>query len=582
MKGFLLPCLATASLAVFPLGAQSIRDLAAERGLRFGAAVDPSHFSESLYSDTLAREFNQVEPENAMKFGPTHPGLNVYSFASADSIAAFAAAHGMALRGHTLVWHSNLPSWLTGATWTTAQLSNILQDHISTVVGHYKDQVFAWDVVNEAFNDNGTLRSTIWSNSPGIGLAGTAYIEQAFRWARAASPKAYLYYNDYNAESTGVKSDAVYAMAKDFKARGVPLDGIGMQMHLTSAAPNLTGIEANMRRLADLGLMIDITELDVRLTVNSSGIASDALLATEAQTYHDIVAVCLKIPLCRGVQTWGFTDKYSWVPGTYPGLGAALEFDAGYRPKPAYASMVGALSNTPPVLAAADLVSAASYGGGSVSPGEIVALFNTNPGPAALAVADFTDGRLPTSLSGVRLLFDGIAAPLLYTVTGQTAAIAPFFLAGRSTTQMQYEYKGIQSAAVTVAVSPVHPALFAANASGSGPGAILDLAYHPVTAANPARRGGYVILYATGAGLTSPLPGDGQLATDTASLSARATVTIGGVDCAVSYAGAAPGLVAGGAQVNVLVSAGVPSGEQPVVLTVGGVSSPASVTVFVE
>src|SRR6202030_256025 len=137
---------------------------------------------------------------------------------------AFARAHNMAVRGHTLVWYNQNPSWLTGGNFTPDQLASQLHDHIAAVVGHYAGQVYAWDVVNEAFNDNGTMRSTIWSDTPGIGLPGTAYIEQAFRWAHAADPRALLFYNDYNGETVNSKSDAIYRMAQDFKARGVPID----------------------------------------------------------------------------------------------------------------------------------------------------------------------------------------------------------------------------------------------------------------------------------------------------------------------------------------------------------------------
>src|SRR5262249_40944013 len=154
-----------------------------------------------------------------MKFGPIHPARTTYNFGPADALVAFARTNKMAVRGHTLVWHSQNPGWLTGGGFTPTQLSDILQEHINAVVSHYAGQVYAWDVVNEAFNDNGTLRSTFWSDAPGIGLAGTAYIEQTFRWAHAADPAALLFYNDYSAEQINTKSDAIYKMAQDFKAR---------------------------------------------------------------------------------------------------------------------------------------------------------------------------------------------------------------------------------------------------------------------------------------------------------------------------------------------------------------------------
>jgi endo-1,4-beta-xylanase len=256
---------------------------------------------------------------------------------------AFAQAHGMAVRGHTLVWHNQRPKWLTSGTFTSEQLFSILQDHIKTVVGHYAGKVYAWDVVNEAFETDGSLRKTMWSNAPGIGLEGTGYIEQALKWAHAADPKALLFYNDYNAETMNAKSDAIFKMALDLKARGVPLDGIGLQMHVGAKPPSLDGMESNMKRIADLGLQVQITELDVKLLVDSSGAATPELLETQAKVYHDIVALCVKNPRCTAIQTWGFTDKYSWIPGSSKGNGAALEFDANYQPKPAYHAIVEAM-----------------------------------------------------------------------------------------------------------------------------------------------------------------------------------------------------------------------------------------------
>lgn len=337
-------CFVAAVLACsVPLAAQPLRELAGQRGVRIGAAVNPSRLSEALYAGTLAREFNQIEPENATKFGPIHPGPASYNFGPPDSIVSFARDHQMAVRGHTLVWHSQNPAWLTSGNYTPEQLASILRDHINTVVGHYAGQVYAWDVVNEAFNDDGALRKTIWSDSPGIGLAGTAYIEQAFRWAHAADPKALLFYNDYSAEHTNAKSDAIYKMAQDFKSRGVPIHGIGLQMHLTDDIGSLTSMESNIKRITGLGLEVQFTELDVRLPIDSSGKPTDAALATQAQIYRDIVALCLKYPLCTAIQTWGFTDRYSWIPGRFRGTGAALEFDAAYQPKPAYDSIQRAL-----------------------------------------------------------------------------------------------------------------------------------------------------------------------------------------------------------------------------------------------
>lgn len=316
------------------LAAQPLRLMGDRQGICIGSAVDPSRFSDGAYVTTLAREFSQVEPENAMKFGPIHPQPGTYNFGPADAIVSFAQTNHMVVRGHTLVWYQQNPSWVTSGN-SPAQLTAILQDHIRTVVGRYAGQVYAWDVVNEAFNDDGTLRQTLWAAAFG----GAGYIEQAFQRAHAADPGARLFYNDYSADATNPKSDAIYQMARDFKARGVPIDGIGLQMHLTTSIGSPASMESNLRRLTELGLEVQITELDVRLPVDSFGNASDADLAAQARIYHDVTALCLRFSNCTAIQTWGFTDKYSWIPGVFTGYGAGLPFDAAYQAKPAYEAM---------------------------------------------------------------------------------------------------------------------------------------------------------------------------------------------------------------------------------------------------
>jgi endo-1,4-beta-xylanase len=206
-----------------------------------------------------------------MKFERVHPGPVSYNFEPADSLVAFAQSHRMAVRGHTLVWHHQFPSWLTSGGYSFVELSLILADHVYTVVKHFARQVYAGDVVNEAFNDDGSLRSTLWSDSPGIGLKGAAYIEQALQWAHAADPDALLFYNDFNAEPVNAKSDAIYRMARDFLSRGMPLNGIGLQMHLSVGPLPLDKIDENIGRLEDLGLQVQITELDVGLPVDAGG-----------------------------------------------------------------------------------------------------------------------------------------------------------------------------------------------------------------------------------------------------------------------------------------------------------------------
>jgi endo-1,4-beta-xylanase len=341
-------CHKHAATATPPASPATLRAAATLHNLTIGTAAAAAHLSDPQYAQILGSEFNQLEPENEMKFASIHPRPDSdpqpYNFAPADTLVAFAQAHSMLVRGHTLVWHRQVPDWIAKGSLTPDQLADALHRHIAAVLQHYGTQVYAWDVVNEAFNDDDTMRSTVWYDQPGIGFAGksTAYIEQAFRWAHEANPQAKLFYNDYDTEEINKKSDAIYTMAADFRQRGVPLDGIGFQMHLTlglDEPAKLSSLAQNMERFSALGLEIHITELDIRLPDNS-----EASLRKQAKLYGEIAAVCRVQASCKVIQTWGFTDKYSWIPSAFKGTGWALLWDDNFQKKPAYYTLVGALT----------------------------------------------------------------------------------------------------------------------------------------------------------------------------------------------------------------------------------------------
>ena len=188
------------------------------------------------------------------------------------------------------------------------------------MVGHYRGKIFAWDVVNEAFDEvhPGELRSTIWRDQPGIGLAGNgnSYIERCFGWAHEADPQALLFYNDAEAETINPKSDAVYAMVRDFRQRRVPIDGVGFQMHIASLHADVQSISANIKRFAALGVQVHITEMDVALPIDADGNPRPEDLQRQADIYREIATACVSHPGCTAIQTWGFTDKYSWIDRT--------------------------------------------------------------------------------------------------------------------------------------------------------------------------------------------------------------------------------------------------------------------------
>jgi len=239
-----------------------LRSLAEAHGILIGAAVDAEKLKrDAQYAETLSREFNILTPENAMKFDSVHPSRNEYDFSEPDAIVSFARANDMKVRGHTLVWHEALPSWIREGDFTPEEWRDILREHILTEAKHYKGQIYAWDVVNEAVEEDGSLRDTVWLQ--GI---GPEYLDLAFRWAHEADPEALLFYNDYGAEGLGSKSDAVYNLVKGLLERGVPIHGVGLQMHVSlEEPPNPQDVAANIKRLNDLGLEVHITEMDVRI-----------------------------------------------------------------------------------------------------------------------------------------------------------------------------------------------------------------------------------------------------------------------------------------------------------------------------
>jgi endo-1,4-beta-xylanase len=306
-----------------------LRDAAASARRLVGAAVFSSSLaSDAVYAGAAARHFNDLTAEREMKWDPTERTRGQFDFSGGDAIVAFAEAHGMQVKGHALLWHQATPSWVDALS--PAELRIAVEDHIRAVAGHYRGRVRSWDVVNEAIDDTSFgLRSTIFSRGLGPG-----YIAEAFRLARQADPEAELIYNDYSAEGMGGKSDAVYALVKDLEQRRVPIQGVGLQMHVAASGfPPLAEIAANMRRLGALGLKVNISEMDVRISSLPGDLA--ARLQRQREVYHDVVVVCVAEPACEAVTFWGFTDAHTWVDGFF-GPDDPLLFDVQYRVKPAF------------------------------------------------------------------------------------------------------------------------------------------------------------------------------------------------------------------------------------------------------
>ncbi|MCW3013180.1 MAG: 1,4-beta-xylanase [Solirubrobacterales bacterium] len=310
-----------------------LRELGKAHDITVGTAVDDAALrNEPGYREDLAREFGGLTPENAMKWDALEPQRGSLHWAAADRAVDFAGKHDMTVRGHTLVWHAQLPAWIADGKLGAADLRQVMRDHIATVMGRYKGRVRTWDVVNEVVADDGGLRKSVWSDT-----LGPVFVAEAFAAARRSDPKARLAINEIGAESLGPKSDTLYRIAKELKARGL-LDEVGFQSHFT-----LDGVPATMRknleRFAALGLDVAITEADVR--VRDPGTPEQ--LAVQGEVYADLVNTCRAVARCHALTVWGFTDRHSWIPESSPGYGSATLLDRELNPKPAYRDFAAAL-----------------------------------------------------------------------------------------------------------------------------------------------------------------------------------------------------------------------------------------------
>ncbi|MGA4964333.1 endo-1,4-beta-xylanase [Streptomyces pseudogriseolus] len=317
---------------------------AAPEGFVIGTAVaGGGHHLEQDYPDpftydreyrkVLGREFSSVSPENQMKWDYIHPERDRYDFGQADAIVEFARRNHQAVRGHTLLWHSQNPAWLEQGDFTKAELRDILREHITTVVGRYRGKIQQWDVANEIFDDQGNLRTqdNIWIRELGPGI-----VADAFRWAHKADPKAKLFFNDFNVEGVNAKSDAYYALVKDLRAQRVPVHGFSVQGHLSTRYGFPGDLADNLRRFDALGLETAVTELDVRMDVPEGSLPTPAQEKQQAEYYQRMLEGCLAVDGCNSFTIWGFTDKYSWVPVFFQGEGFATVMTDDFDRKPAY------------------------------------------------------------------------------------------------------------------------------------------------------------------------------------------------------------------------------------------------------
>jgi endo-1,4-beta-xylanase len=292
--------------------------------------------NETREGEIIKADFNSFTPENSMKWESTEPSRNNFTFEDADRYAAYAKKNNLQIHCHNLVWHSQLPAWVSEGGFDNKTLISVMENHIKNLMTRYASVCTRWDVVNEALNENGTYRSSVWYDT-----IGEAFLPIAFRLAKKYNKGgAELFYNDYNLEYNAEKTQGAARIVKLIQSYKVKIDGVGYQAHLTSeatssapsATPDLKTLEAALRATADLGVDVVYTEIDVRMNVP----ATPEKLQVQADTFERIAKSCMNVKRCIGMTVWGISDKYSWIPGVFPAEGAALLWDDDYVKKPAY------------------------------------------------------------------------------------------------------------------------------------------------------------------------------------------------------------------------------------------------------
>jgi endo-1,4-beta-xylanase len=383
--------------------------------VKMGTAVDtPIFLSNPLHNAIVAGEFSMITPANSMKMNLIQPTQGTFDFTDTDALFSWAQTNGLEFRGHPLVWHTQVPDWLTtltSGTFDRDQMIAIMYAHIDGLMGHYKGKFPYWDVVNEAIDlggPGGTFRSTIWHDK-----IGDDFMDLAFTHAHAADPAAKLLYNDYNIEQMGdAKADKVFEVVKGLKARGVPIDAIGFQGHYyiqpdgdtSYGVPSMQAIRDNMARYAGIGVDVQVTESDFRIGKP----LDDAKAQLQNKFYADFLQACIDAPNCSHFTVWGLSDVDSWVPSTFPEYDYAHLFDSHLVAKPAYSAMSQVFAKYNPADGSLIPVTASggsgsgSGGSGSSSPGPVSSGSSGSSGGCSLAMR--TTNSAPWLLSAFAMV----------------------------------------------------------------------------------------------------------------------------------------------------------------------------------
>ncbi|NLK45040.1 MAG: endo-1,4-beta-xylanase [Treponema sp.] len=310
----------------------TFRSLALKKGIETGVAVAVSDLNKEAHINIIKENSSIVVAENCMKWQYIHPAENKWYWKDVDDLVKFAESNEMNVKFHTLFWHNQNPSFLS-EKWSREKAIAVMDDHIATIMTRYKGRIKEYDVVNEMFDEDGSLRKTIWLNT-----IGEDYIEHALIKARECDPKAKLYLNDYSNETMGhPKADAMFNFVKKLKEKGVPIDGVGFQLHIDTAYGfDADRIRKNVKRYADIGVLVSFSEVDVRIPQKNF----ESHLAKQQKIYRDLLKIAVEEPNVPNFIMWGFTDAQSWVPYTFRGKGHALPYDEKLNPKPFYEEML--------------------------------------------------------------------------------------------------------------------------------------------------------------------------------------------------------------------------------------------------
>ncbi|ORX45560.1 endo-1,4-beta-xylanase, partial [Piromyces finnis] len=316
-------------------GYGGLRDYLGSSAFKIGAAVNSIYFTNEKYVNTTTTNFNMIVAENACKFSGIQYTQGVYNFNDCDKHLEFAEKNNMELRGHCLIWHAYPPSWFEKITTDTVMNKTIV-NHITKVLTHYQGKIKIWDVVNEAIDD-GTPSDEFKFRKSFLYNALPNFVDIAFQTAREVDPSVKLFYNDYNIEGGLSKSEATYLFVKDLVKRGIPIDGVGFQYHVSiKFQPSLETVKETIEKYCQLGLEVHITEMDVKCEANCDSSNVDQL---QSNVYSNALNACLSSSCCTAFLVWGINDSNTWIsPEQKP-----LLFDTSYNPKPQYTALLNIL-----------------------------------------------------------------------------------------------------------------------------------------------------------------------------------------------------------------------------------------------